>query len=442
MFAAAVALLLILSDAVLYYSRWILSDPTFLAFSLGALWALERGSERGREGEGRWVNAGLLLVLMAYFTRSAGLPLVVAVVLWMVLRRAWKRAAVFSLLFLPLAAFWGWRGAGSGTSGYVPEFWLVDPYRPDLGQVGLSGLGVRIWENLWAYVTDLVPEGLVGLEGAFLPILGGGVAVLAAVGWSRTLKEGPRLGELFFPLYLGLLLLWPQVWSGDRFALPLFPFFILYGASALVWVLRGLGAMPRNVLLGGAFLAVALPALRNWTLEAEAARECRAVAKEIDAWSCQGLGVREYVMLADWAGRNLPGGAVVVARKPRIFFVQSGLKAVPLPFTRDPEAFLASAGDAGAEYLTVDRWDGLSAYYLPPVLNGRPESFCYLTGVESGGEVGIRLLGIRAGSDVSAPPGRGLPRCPEEKMARGPVSRDLSSKGEIPLLVRGGAGRP
>ena len=435
--AAGVALLLILSDAVLYYSRWVLSDPTFLAFTIGAIWALERGEREEAERPGLWLMAGFSLVLLAYFTRSAGLPLVIATILWLILRKGWGGLAIFSVSFAGVAGLWWLRGREAGGSGYVSEFWLLDPYRPDLGRLGPPQLLARIWENLVAYVTNLIPEGIVGLEGPLLPVLGVGVALLALVGWGRRFRVGPGLVEIFFPLYGGLMLLWPQVWSGDRFALPLLPFLLFYAATTLVWGLSRLRSPARTLILAAAFLAVALPSLRNWTGEAEAARECRAVAKGGDPWACHGLNIQEYVVLAGWSGENLPVGAVVVTRKPRIFFVQSSVKALSLPLTADAGDFLSTASQGGARYLTADRWDGLAAYYLPPVLGARPGSFCYLTGVESGGQMGIQLLGILGDGEGGGGGEAGLPQCPPDMLLSRPRPRDPVPPGEIPLLVWG-----
>jgi len=434
--AAGVSLLLVVSDAVLYYSRWVLSDPTFLAFTLGALWALERGDRRKTQNPGLWVLGGFALVLLAYFTRSAGLPLVVATILWLILKKGWKALGIFSAAFLSLAGLWWMRGRGVGGSGYVAEFWLIDPYRPELGQVGPPELLARVWGNLVAYVTNLIPEGIVGLEGSLLPVVGLGVTALALVGWSRSWRVGRGVGEFFFPLYAGLMLLWPEVWSGDRFALPLLPLLLFYAASALLWVLRGMKPFFRTSLVAGAFLLLALPALRNWTEEARAAQACRTVVLEgDDPWACHGLNVQEYVLLAGWAGENLPLGAVVVTRKPRIFFVQSSVKTLSLPLTTDADEFLRVAEEKKARYLTADRWDGLAAYYLPPVLEARPGSFCYVTGVESGGEIGIQLLGIK-GEGGGGEEG-GLPQCPSEMLRTRPWIREPVGRGKVPLLVWG-----
>lgn len=435
--AAGIALLLVLSDAVLYYSRWILSDPTFLAFTMGALWTLEKGEKEETENPGAWLMVGFALTLLAYFTRSAGLPLVFATVLWLVLRKGWGGLTIFSVAFIGLAGLWWRRGQEAGGSGYASEFWLLDPYRPDLGRMGPPEFLVRIWENLLAYVTNLVPEGIVGLEGPFLPYLGVVLALLALVGWWRRVRLGPDLAEIFFPLYGGLMLIWPQVWSGDRFALPLLPLMLFYAATSVLWAFGRFGSPLRTLVLAAAFLGVALPALKSWTVEAEAARDCRNLAEGGDPWTCYGPNVQEYVLLAGWAGENLPVGAVVVTRKPRIFFVQSSVKALSLPLTTDAGAFLAQAAAGDAHYLTADRWDGLAAFYLPSVLEARPRAFCFLTGVESGGQMGIQLLEIRGeGEDVGGGEA-GLPQCPAQMVMSRPRPRDPVAPGDIPLLVWG-----
>lgn len=474
----AVALALALSDAVLYYSRWILSDPTFLALTLGALWALEKGDDGGWAGGGSgagsedrdsahglgegkggrngpagglltgtpgagtglgWLMLGLGLVILAYFTRSAGLPLVAAALLYLALRRRWRVLAGFALAFLASAGLWWLRGRLRGGSEYVAEFWLLDPYRPELGRVGAGGLLLRLWENLVAYTTDLIPEGIMGGEGPLLPVVGLSLAVLALLGWIISLRERPRAAELFLPLYAGLMLLWPQVWSGDRFALPLIPLLLYFAARGLSALLSRFGPPVKFGGLGLAFLVLVIPAVGNWTGERDAARACREAASGEDPWACHPVNVREYVLMARWAGENLPDDAVVVTRKPRIFYVLSGVKTASLPLTSDAGVFLETARVKTAEYVTLDRWDSLAGYYLLDVLESRPEAFCFITGVEVGDEMGIRLLGI-PGEGREETAGEGfLPRCPPGMLAPGTRSPATAEPGEIPLLAPGGS---
>ncbi len=435
--ALGVGLLLAMSNAWLYYSRWILSDPPFLFLTLASLWTLQRSTTRG----GRWLAVGGALAILAYFTRSAGLPLVVAVALWLAWRRRGRALAAFAAAFAVPAVLWWLRGRGARGGGYVSEFWLVDPYRPDLGRAGAVDLLLRMGTNLRRYVVEILPEGLTGVLTGAVAVLGVALVLAALWGWVRRLRREPGVAELFFPLYGGLLLLWPVPWSGDRFALPLFPLLLLYGAEGLEDLL---GRIHRKAVLPGlaaAFLVLALPALGSWSRDVQRATLCRAPVTEGDPFFCYGAGVREYVALARWSGRYLPEDAVVVTRKPRIFYVLSGRKAVSLPLTRDPDAFLGRLREAGAGYLTFDRVDGLASYYLPPVLQARSGAFCAVTGVGRAGQPRTELLGLReepAGVPEEASPEGGLriEPCPASFVRRPAPGEEAPPLTDVPLLRR------
>ena len=83
--ALGLAVLVALSSALVYYSHWVLSDPLFLALTLAALWALQRADEEGAHPG--WLVGGVTAAGLAYFTRSAGLPLLVAIAGWLAYRR-------------------------------------------------------------------------------------------------------------------------------------------------------------------------------------------------------------------------------------------------------------------------------------------------------------------------------------------------------------------
>jgi 4-amino-4-deoxy-L-arabinose transferase-like glycosyltransferase len=426
--AVGIALLVALSDGVLYYSRWILSDPTFLALTLGAFWALDR-----KEGKPR-LAWGFALVVLAYLTRSAGIPLVLATGLWLGLSRRWRALVAFAVAFCLPAGWWWLRGRAVGTDQYVAEFWLLDPYQPDLGRAGVADLLARVGQNLQLYVTQILPEGIVGMEGPFLAPLGMGLVLIALVGWFRRIRENVGVTELFLPLYAGLMLLWPVVWSGDRFALPVLPLLFFYAVLGLRWLL---GSFSPGILRGAlllTFLLLAVPAATSWTQEARTARQCATrLEREPDPFGCYPENIREYAEMARWAGQNLPAGSAVVTRKPRIFFVLSGVKTQSLPLTTDPEAFLAAAAAKGSRYVTLDRWDGLAGYYVPPVVQDRSRRFCYVTRIPPGEGGGTSMLGI-LDTPLAEGAEEGLARCPED-MVTGAVPRPASPPdGTIPLL--------
>jgi hypothetical protein len=315
----------------------------------------------------------------------------------------------------------------------------VNPYDPELGEIGWLDLPLRVFENLRIYLGEVLPAQWWGPGGGVLSLLLGlGIAVAALWGGYlqlRSRKLGPA--ELFLPLYAGIILLWPSVWSGERFLLPLIPILLLLAGEGIREVSARLGSW-RMALIGVAVLLLALPAIPGWIAMGDSGRSCRNLASGGDPFRCHAGGFQEFRAAAAWSGVNLPEEAVVLNRKPRIFFLLDGPQGVVYPFTSDPDLLLAEADRAGARYLLFDHLDGISPGYLPPLISARGRSYCHVGGWGDGGESGLRteLLGI-------LPPGeRGegggladIGPCPESFRVNAP-GEPVAAGREIPLLAR------
>lgn len=448
--AFGIALLLSLSAGIVYYSHWVLSDPLFLALTMLALAALAmsdvRSSEEVRD-EGSapppdrahrvWLVIGIAATGLAYFTRSAGLPMVLALLGWLALDRRWRTLTGSAIgLGLPMLAWWI-RGRGEGVAQYGTEFWMVNPYDPALGTIGVFGLVPRIVENASAYVLEHGPAGIVGTDGTALPVIGVALTVSALAGWVLSVRERVGVAEIFFPLYAGLILVWPAVWGGDRFALPLYPLVFLYGAVCI----RALGRRgpPTVVSVVGAvaLLALLLPAAGHWLDGNRQNGLCDAVAEEQGPWACYGARVGYFVRAASWTSSGLPDGAAVLSRKPRHFYLLSGHPSRTFPFDADPAAHIELADQIGARYVLLDQWDGQAARYVGGAVMQRPDAFCYVGGFGQPNDGGAQLLGIlppelREGSGGS---GSGIQSCPDGFTAGGGGDvATYSSSARIPLL--------
>ncbi|MEJ2215813.1 MAG: hypothetical protein P8099_04270 [Gemmatimonadota bacterium] len=386
--ALGVTLLVAVVPGVLENSHWILSDVPFWAFTMVALWAFQDGADRGR------FAVGVAATMLAYFTRSAGLPLVMAVLTWLLLRRRWRRAAVLVAVFVPLAGLWWLRAHLAGGFPYVQQFLAVDPYSPGLGRIGFADLFHRVVANDGTYIVALLPMLLFGAGG----VVPAGVAVLllllALLGWGRRVRR-PSVAELFLPLYTGLLLVWPQVWAGERFLLPLLP--VVLSLAAETWV-AVVGLVGRRTTVVAALVGLAVMLVAAAPADYGLAREgrgCMARYRDGHPWACLPAVLQDYMSVAQWARSALPPDAVVISRKPRVFFVVSGLRGEMFPLDRDPATLLALARRIGARYVVLDHLDTVSLFLLETVMR-RPDAFCTLRYTRPDRST---LLGITGGSN-------------------------------------------
>lgn len=454
--AFAVALVMAVSAGVVYYSQWVLSDPVFLAFTVMALYALARADAAADEAEAapdtaaeaapdatldlRWLAVGVAATGLAYFTRSAGLPLVLAVLAWLATLRAWRPLTAAGVaLGLPMAAWWIRGRSVEGVAQYGSEFWMVNPYDPSLGTVGLGGLVGRVVENAVGYATAHVPVGVVGGDATALPLVGIALVAAAIGGWVLRVRLRAGPAELFFPLYWGVILLWPTVWSGDRFALPLLPLLFVYGALAFRAATRRVPQAAVPVLATVLVLGLLLPAGDAWRRATEAGSACPADVRERNVWACYGPGVQSFMTAATWSGVGLPDGSAVLSRKPRHFYLQSGVPSRAFAFFEEPEPHLELADALGARYILLDQWDGFARRYVASAVTRRPGAFCFVRGFGGGAAGGSQLLGVLPPQLRDPTAGQGgdvrLETCPEDYVSGAEPTVDAySSSGRIPLL--------
>jgi len=440
--ALGVAGAVALSASVVYYSHWILSDPTFLALTMAALWAFDRAEEEGAPTG--WLVLGVAAAGLAYFTRSAGLPLLVALGGWLALRRRWRALAGAALAVGIPAFLWWLRAHSVGQIEYTSEFWMVNPYQPSLGRVGIGGLLARVVTNVRGYVGTHIPTGIFGRGGGpGIVVLGGILVVLGVAGWARRCTRRIGVVELFAPLYAGLILLWPAVWSGDRFALPLLPILFLFAIELLTEGARRLGDMTASLVGLVGLLVVVLPAFGNWLSATRQASTCAALTKQNGAFACYGTRFADFTDAAVWSGANLPAGSVVLSRKPRIFFVLSGLRSRTFPFDVQPVAHLALADSVDARYELLDQVDGLAGRYVGGAIRRQPGAWCDIRPFGRGTGVGTRLFGLLPPDDRAPPESGGEARtvriraCPASYVRSGANLSNYPSSppsSKIPLL--------
>jgi len=208
----------------------------------------------------------------------------------------------------------------------------------------------------------------------------------------------PRISELFLPLYIGLLLIWPAVWSGERFLLPALPFILFYAGDALVRLLR-MTAPPAARLVpaavAGVLVLMGIPQLSQAT---QLSSECMALYRAGDRYACWSQPWKDYAAIAEVVPRALPDKSAILSRKPRTFYVISGVPGQVFPLNPAPDSFFKAVRETGARYVLFDGIDALAQAYVAPVLMSRSNSFCIMFGL---GQDRATLFGIRP---AMAPP--------------------------------------
>jgi hypothetical protein len=216
-------------------------------------------------------------------------------------------------------------------------------------------------------------------------------------GWSLRLRAWRiHVAELMMPLYIGLLLVWPAVWSGERFLVPIMPLLLYYGGIGFSRMLR---IVTKDYVAWITAAATALLLLFNIPPLTAAIAQGRMCTREFrggEPYPCLQEPERAYFDVAIWSQTNLPDNAVVLSRKPRLFYeISHGVRGSNYPMTRDPRSFFALADSVHARYVVYDRLTSLADYYLAPVLLQRPQAFCT---IRQFSDDGTAVFGIMPGA--------------------------------------------
>jgi 4-amino-4-deoxy-L-arabinose transferase-like glycosyltransferase len=388
--AVVAAGLLAISPVLLEYSHFVLSEALFVVLVVTSLLWIERSAQgsTGEEGQHRIAPAlllGLAAAGAAFLTRTAGLPLLAAAVLFFALERKPRRFSLATAVASASAGGWWlyqrWASAAPGADvsqpTYLKEMMLRNPYDPAAGSAGPGDLAVRSIENLWSYASEILPRSLAGGWGSVpggegvLTALGLAIAGLAFVGWVR--RSMSRLGpaELFTVLYAIMLALWPPVWTDQRFLLPLLPLLLAYAASGASELGRRLsagreGARAPALAMGALVSAVGIGAAI--TTVARTPESIRCLADYRAGAPCDPPEFASFYAAAEWAATSTPPNAIAVSRKPRIFFWISGRRGDLYPYSTDTRVVLEGIKRIGADYVVVDAISGTTSRYLVPAL--------------------------------------------------------------------------
>jgi hypothetical protein len=370
-----------ISPEVIWLGQEVLSDPLFWLFAMLALLAWRNAEIKAGKEPGAKMDVGPVLLataatLAGYFTRSAGAPLLLAIFVWLVLRKQYRAIGIVIVACAPFIFAWWLRGHNHGAGGYLAPFLSVDPYNPSLGKVTIEGLLERVAKNAVVYSSRHLSRLVFGSLRTGL-IFGASFAIAMVFGWVRRLrKSGPGLAEVWLPLYLALVILWPVAWAGPRFLFPVIPLLALYVAETIGY-LATTASHPR-IFAGALLLAGIVTVQPGLARQIRIGSACRERYADGDDFPCTEPTFADFFTVADRARGKLPPNSVVLSRKPTIFYWHSGYRSTLYPLSPVPDSLFNLAKRTGAGYVVIDQITDLAPKYLHPVLLARRDDFCVI----------------------------------------------------------------
>ncbi len=376
-----------MAPVLLGFSHRVLSEAAF-TFLLLAVVATTLGDRRVGA-------AALAAAAAAFFTRTAGLSVLLTLVVWTLLSRDRRRSVVAVLVALSCVVGWAvYQHLAQPTQpGYLQQLIQQNPYVPAAGTVGMMDFPARAATNLWRYVSSELP-GSFGFPTVRRETVTGtavaGVVLssLALYGWLRSAAIQVKVAHVLVAFYVGLILLWPPVWTDRRFLLPILPLLVVFGAAGAVAVVDLLGQRIGYATMGLVTAGVATMALISSGSVVPSRVACQFSYR--NGHPCERPQYSEFYAMGWWASENTPVGSVIANRSPATFYLFSRRQGDLYPYSQDPSVVLRGLEEMGADYVLVDRLSATTAMYLIPAIAANLDRFEVVHTV--GGEEGTALL--------------------------------------------------
>ena len=375
--AAAVALLTAaLCPALALYANEIMSESLFLCLCLASVVLVEWDARLPATGEAarlpppalRYLS--LLCAIGAFLTRTVGITLLAAQVVWF-WRRFGPQWGMLALVF-SLVAVGGWqarnqrvlREAPSGFQAptYLRQFLLEDPAGPNAGRLAptVSGLLARVRAGVTAGVGNLAAAYLTDggqTQGAraLFAMASVPITLLTLAGGALAWRRGLRLSAGFGLLFWLVTALWP--WRDPRFLVPLIPFLLLFlalGAEAVTEAIRRrAGVVPARLALG-----VAAALLLVCCVRAHSRIIRREGRPRLPGYTLgRASGEAGFLAACLWLRRNDWSRAVVMGRPAYLLHLYSEHPTVQIEPTANPRVLEAAMNQPGrVGYLVQDAW--------------------------------------------------------------------------------------
>ncbi|RKY84747.1 hypothetical protein DRQ09_08185 [candidate division KSB1 bacterium] len=277
-----------------------------------------------------YLYGAILSVISAYYIRAAGLSLIAAVVIFFFIKKKLKKGlfsmASFFLLMLP----WYIRNAivsGGGVNPYIKSLISINPYNSKMGYLTFPHLVKRIQFNVDKYFFKEIPAmifpyhfriTIIETPSQYLPFIFSIVIslfFLTGMIW-LLIKKKDFLGIYGF-FFLGICLLWPEMWSGSRFIVPIIPFFVLFTALFFNFLSEKVNLDNVRYL---AFILAFILLFINF--------------KNVYSYSKLPYPKRyeNFYKACEWIRNNTPEESVVSCRKPDLSSVVANRESVAFPW--------------------------------------------------------------------------------------------------------------
>ena len=367
--AFIVTVLCAFNSHLLFYGSLMMSEVPYMFFSLLGIYLFTLIDFDNLKSNLKYLIGMLFSMVIAYYVRSLGVALLAGFCLHFLVNQNWKMMGITIGSMIIGGLPWFIRGQAHGGASYMNQLKMINPYNPGLGEASLGDFADRFWSNFSRYITKEIPDVIFNYGPDYGQpavatqwILGLLLLILIFIGIFQLSKyKWMLLGYLLGTF--GILMIWPDVWIGVRFIVPIIPILILGFLNGFYFLFRKIRNQENisSAVLYAPFVIVL------FLIKPLGELHDKAKADFPPAW-------KRYFEIAEWIKTN-EKEVVVSCGKPSLFYTYAGNFTMRYKFTKDASELIADLEKQRVDYVVIDQVYGNTFQYLLPAIRQYPNRF-------------------------------------------------------------------
>lgn len=377
------AVLMLLNSNMLEYSTIMMSEISFVFFTLLSIYLFMISYERNFNLKSPSFYLMIASTIILFYIRTQGIALFGAFFIYLGFKKQFKPLAVFIALSVVAILPWQMRSASLGGNGYVQQLMRVEPYNSASKKMEFGDWMDRIGENAVRYVSKEIPNSIFPVmtveyknrqtgENIKAPtsywLVGILIIILGLLGiWS--MKEYRWLFLLLYGSTFAIYMLWPQVWFGIRFILPMAPITLMFAIYGIYYILQGV-FKPKSTLIESNKFALVFALLCFLQITPIKALSAKSNRPHPINWA-------NFLKIGEWSKDHLKGEKIVISnRKPGLIYAVSKHKQAGFLYTPDREAMINDFKKNGVTHVIFEQLGfNQTGKFLFPLFQKEPEKF-------------------------------------------------------------------
>ncbi len=380
-FAGLIAVASLFNYHLLEYSSITMSELPFVFFILLTFYAFIKFVDSNYKFKSASFIITIIGIIALVYIRTQGIAVLGAFVFYLLLEKRFKIAGIFILSFIIGYLPWQLRSQKIGNSSYVTQLFKVNPYLADSKKMEVKDWGTRVKNNAIRYVSKEIPslifptsEVVYNDPKTGLPVPANGkkwvlgITIMAfSIFGIWKMKQVRWLLLSFFGANFLIFMLWPDVWFGIRFILPMTPLILIavfVGIKHLIQLFIKADFVSSGKiypLLILPYLLVIFPGVKKLHTKAE--------GKHAPNWG-------NFLSVATYANEKLKSSDVVITRKPELFYFISDRKTKTFPYTSDLDIIKEDFKQNRVTHVVVEQLGfSQTGKFLYPLLQKEPDRF-------------------------------------------------------------------